>query len=89
VRVLLVAAVVAVVAGCGAPAGEVPPAGLGATDQAYVDLVIPQNESVLAVLELTASRPRSAVRPLAARVGARYRDELARLRELLAVHGKP
>ncbi|MET9230026.1 DUF305 domain-containing protein [Lentzea sp. NPDC003310] len=73
-------------AGCGAQAGAVPPpAGLGPTDQAYVDLVIPQNESTLAVLALAGP----SLRPLADRVEAQYRDELALVREVLARTGKP
>lgn len=85
-RALLIAAVL-VATGCGAPAGS-PPDGLGATDLAFMDLVISQNESTLAALDLTATRPGSALRPVAARLQARYRAELAQVRELLARTGR-
>ena len=51
-RALLVA-VLLVATGCGAPAGDPTPVGapdLTATDLAFVDLVIPQNESALAAI---------------------------------------
>ncbi|WP_439656639.1 DUF305 domain-containing protein [Lentzea sp. HUAS TT2] len=89
-RALLVA-VLLVATGCGAPAGDPTPAGapdLTATDLAFVDLVIPQNESALAALALTATRPGSALRPVAAQVEARYRAELAQVRDLLARTGR-
>ena len=90
-RVLLIAALL-VATGCGAPAGDTSPAGapsdLSATDLAFVDLVIPQNESALAAIDLTANRPGSALRPVAAQVGARYRAEHAQVRELLARTGR-
>ncbi|MDX3660137.1 DUF305 domain-containing protein [Streptomyces sp. ID05-26A] len=85
-RALLFAALL-VVTGCAAPADALP-AELGPTDQAFADLVIPQNESALAALALTADRP-SALRPVAAQVEARYRDELAQVRALLARTGRP
>ncbi|MCX2947928.1 DUF305 domain-containing protein [Lentzea sp. NEAU-D7] len=92
-RALLLIAAVLVATGCGAPAGDsppasAPPAGLSATDLAFVDLVIPQNESTLAALDLTASRPGSALRPVAARLQDLYRAELAQVRELLAQTGR-
>ncbi|WP_329790943.1 DUF305 domain-containing protein [Lentzea sp. DG1S-22] len=95
VRALVVAAALVVVTGCGtsqpappgAPASPVA-ADLSATDLAFVDLVIPQNESALAALALTATRPGSALRPVADRVGEHYRAELARARELLARAGR-
>ncbi len=82
-----------VATGCGAPAGDSPPAsappdGLSATDLAFMDLVIPQNESTLAALDLTTSRPGSALRPVATQLEARYRAELAQVRELLAQNGE-
>ncbi|MCR3748913.1 protein of unknown function (DUF305) [Lentzea californiensis] len=97
-RILVLIAAIVVATGCGAPAGDSPPAsappdglsatGLSATDLAFMDLVIPQNESTLAALDLTASRPGSELRPVAARLEARYRAELAQVRELLAQNGK-
>ncbi|WP_177320219.1 DUF305 domain-containing protein [Lentzea waywayandensis] len=78
--------------GCGTAAGHTPPPSaptdLTATDLAFLDLVIPQNESALAVLTLTANRPGSALRPMAAQVEDRYRAELAQVRELLARTGR-
>lgn len=53
-----------------------------------MDLLIPQNESTLAALALTASRPGSALRQLTAQVEARYRAELVQVRELLARTGR-
>ncbi|MFJ8959704.1 DUF305 domain-containing protein [Lentzea sp. NPDC102401] len=85
-RVLLIAALL-LAAGCGTPPPAAP-ADLSATDLAFVDLVIPQNESALAALALAANRPGSALRPVAARVQDRYRDELAQVRELLARTGR-
>ncbi|USX54663.1 DUF305 domain-containing protein [Lentzea sp. HUAS12] len=86
-RALLLTAVLAAAA-CGTPAAGTPvPTDLSATDLAFVDLVIPQNESVLAALAL-ADRPGSALGPVVARVGERYRSELAQARELLARAGK-
>ncbi|WP_189153176.1 DUF305 domain-containing protein [Lentzea pudingi] len=89
-RALLIAAVL-VVTGCGAPVSPAgaPPVELGPTDQAFADLVIPQNESALAALALTADRPGSSLRPVADRVSSRYRDELAQVRTLLAQAGRP
>jgi hypothetical protein len=87
VRVLLLA-VVLVATGCGAPAVGTPvPTDLSATDLAFVDLVIPQNESALAALAL-AERPGSALGPVAGVVRDLYRSELAQVRELLALAGK-
>ncbi|MEU3643940.1 DUF305 domain-containing protein [Lentzea sp. NPDC034063] len=84
-RVLLLAALL-LVTGCGTPI-DTPPSDLSATDLAFVDLVIPQNESALAALAL-ANRPGSALRPVAAQVEDRYRAELAQVRELLARTGR-
>ncbi|GHH40113.1 DUF305 domain-containing protein [Lentzea cavernae] len=88
-RALLLAAVLVVTA-CGSPVdtGVAAPDGLSPTDLAFADLVIPQNESALAALALTAHRPGSALRPVAARVETRYRDELAQVREVLARTGR-
>ncbi|WP_434443952.1 DUF305 domain-containing protein [Lentzea sp. E54] len=92
-RVLL-AAVLLVVAGCGTtvrastPSGA-PSADLTATDLAFAELVIPQNESALAALALTATRPGSTLRPVTDQVAATYRDELARVRDVLARAGRP
>ncbi|WP_394620624.1 DUF305 domain-containing protein [Lentzea sp. JNUCC 0626] len=90
-RALLIAALLAVTA-CGAPAAApagAPPVTLSATDLAFADLLIPQNESALAALALTASRPDSALRPLAGKVEALYRNELTQVRAVLAEAGKP
>ncbi|SEQ93738.1 protein of unknown function [Lentzea xinjiangensis] len=74
------------------PAGSVQPspgpAGLSPTDLAFVELVIPQNESALAAVTVAATRPGSALRPVASRVEAGYRAELAVARELLALAGR-
>ncbi|MDX8034190.1 DUF305 domain-containing protein [Lentzea sp. BCCO 10_0856] len=91
-RALLVAVVLAA-AGCGTPTGSPPPAGspapdLAATDLAFVDLLIPQNESTLAALALTSANPGSALHPVARQVETRYRAELAQVRELLARIGR-
>jgi hypothetical protein len=91
-RALLVAAVL-MATGCGTPAGDTspagaPPADFSATDLAFVDLVIPQNESTLAALALAKSRPGSALRPVAAQVEDRYQAELAQVRDLLARTGR-
>ncbi|MEU7474642.1 DUF305 domain-containing protein [Lentzea sp. NPDC042327] len=102
VAVVLLAAVLPT--GCGAvaeaPPAAVPspavsspavssPAGPTATDLAFVDLVIPQNESALAALALVAGRPGSALRPVAEQFGAGYRAELVQAREVLARAGRP
>ncbi|MGW6441749.1 DUF305 domain-containing protein [Lentzea sp. NPDC055074] len=88
-RALLIAALL-VVTGCGAPVSPAgaPPADLGPTDLAFADLVIPQNESALAALTLAENRPGSALHPVASQVSARYRDELAQVREVLARSGR-
>jgi uncharacterized protein (DUF305 family) len=84
--------VVLVVAGCSAQAAqETPrtaatPSELPATDLAFVDLVIPQNTSALDALAL--AKPGSPLRPVADRVTATYRTELAQLREVLAKTGR-
>ncbi|MFD9700172.1 DUF305 domain-containing protein [Lentzea sp. NPDC059081] len=89
----LVLAVVLAVAGCSAQAAQetsgtaATPPDLSATDLAFVDLVIPQNESALAALAL--ARPGSALRPVADRVAATYQAELVRLRDVLARAGRP
>ncbi|MFD4638330.1 DUF305 domain-containing protein [Lentzea sp. NPDC058436] len=84
----LLLAVVLVATGCGAPAVGTPvPTDLSATDLAFVDLVIPQNESALAALAL-AGRPGSALGPVVRKAEDRYRSELAQVREVLARAGK-
>ncbi|MFD5827116.1 DUF305 domain-containing protein [Lentzea sp. NPDC060358] len=89
----LVLAVVLAVAGCSAQAAQetsgtaATPPELSATDLAFADLVIPQNTSTLDALAL--ARPGSELRPVADRVAATYRAELAQLREVLAGAGRP
>lgn len=89
------------VAGCGAatpdagPAGvssavSTPPSGgLTPTDVAFVELVIPQNESALAAAQLTLKRPGSdpELVALAERVDSSYRTELTRLNGVLTSAG--
>jgi uncharacterized protein (DUF305 family) len=68
-----------------APAGP-----LNATDLAWVLLMIPLDEQALRLLALVPERtPDRAVRQLAARFGAGYREELVRLRGLLKRAGIP
>jgi uncharacterized protein (DUF305 family) len=88
-------------AGCGGatedagPAGvssvvSTPPSGeLTPTDLAFVELVIPQNESALAAAQLTLKRPGSKpeLLALAERVDSGYRAELTRLNEVLSTAG--
>ncbi|ANZ40303.1 hypothetical protein BBK82_34015 [Lentzea guizhouensis] len=92
-RTLLLAAVpltAVLLTACGAPVAEppVPQAGPTATDLAFLELVIPQNESALAVLELAGRREDSALRPVTDQVVTGYRTELARARELLTRAGR-
>lgn len=88
-------------AGCGGATGDAGPAGgssvvstppsgeLTPTDLAFVELVIPQNESALAAAQMTLKRPGSdpELIALAERVDSRYRTELNRLNEVLATAG--
>src|SRR4051812_22085787 len=66
------------------------PGGFSDTDAAYVQLAIPQDETVLPVLEL--ARTRGGVAPdlvaLAGEVEAGHRKELDRLRQALADAGQ-
>jgi len=102
VRVVVVAAVCLLAAGCGGAAAEdlgpagvlspisAPPSGeLTPTDVAFVELAIPQNESALAAAELTLKRPGADPRliALAQSVDDRYRAELAKLNSVLGGAG--
>ncbi|HEX7303236.1 DUF305 domain-containing protein [Lentzea sp.] len=93
----LILAVVLAVAGCSAQAAQettrtaaTPPelsaTDLSGTDLAFVDLLIPQNTSALAALDL--AEPGSALRPVAERVAATYRAELEQARAVLARTGR-
>lgn len=94
-------AVCVLAAGCGGAAEDAGPAGVSSavstppsgeltpTDVAFVELVIPQNESALAAAQLTLKRPGSdpELVALAERVDSRYRTELNRLNEVLSAAG--
>jgi uncharacterized protein (DUF305 family) len=92
IAMILVAAVF--LAGCGAHQEHQPaaaPAGaLSDTDRAFIELVIPQDESALELVSLAKSRETSApLAELAGTIDARYRTELAQLRAFLAEAGVP
>jgi uncharacterized protein (DUF305 family) len=94
-------AVCLLAAGCGGATGEAGPSGgssavstppsgeLTPTDVAFVELVIPQDESAIAAAQLTLKRPGSdpELVALAEHVDSRYRTELNRLGEVLASAG--
>ncbi|MFI6099250.1 DUF305 domain-containing protein [Lentzea sp. NPDC051213] len=83
--ILAGAAALAVATGCGtAPPAEPTTTDLTATDLAFLDLVIPQNESALAAIALAAGKPGSTLR----QVEAGYREELVQAEELLAKAGR-
>jgi hypothetical protein len=94
-RLLCAAAVLVLATGCGGAVGETsswsapPPVELTATDLAFMELVIPQNESTLAAVALAATKPGSTQPALIDQVESEYRDELVDVRDLLAKAGRP
>jgi uncharacterized protein (DUF305 family) len=84
-RCLVVVLLLAV--GCGQQHDEVPATPSNATDIAYVQLAIPQDESVLPLLALARTRAAPDLVRLAERVDAGHRAELTRLRAYLSSVG--
>ena len=72
------------------PVPPVPAAVANPTDVAWLQLMIPMNDRMLALLDLAPDRAADpGLRALAARVAAGHRAELPRLRALLAGAGVP
>jgi uncharacterized protein (DUF305 family) len=70
------------------PASTVAVAAFGATDTAWIQLMIPMTAQAVTLLDLTASRAADAeLAGLATRLGADHRGDLLRLRAALARAG--
>lgn len=94
-RLLACAAILVLATGCGtavsepSPSSVPPPATtLSPTDLAYVELVIPQNESALAALALARKGSDAALVKLADQAEPVYRAELDRLNALVVEAGR-
>jgi uncharacterized protein (DUF305 family) len=90
-RIAAIVVTAVFLAGCGGHVPAAAPAGaLSDTDRAFIELVIPQDESALELVTLAKSRETSAsLTELTGKIDARYRTELAQLRALLAGAGVP
>jgi hypothetical protein len=82
--------VLVTLAGCGtAPAASPPASAFNSTDTAWLQLMIPMDERLVAALDLVPGRGSPPLTELAVRVSAHHRTTLVHLRQLRDEAGLP